>query len=124
MRICVVGIGDSGESRLVRDLLEAQGHHKRLTLAGKPSDVFAGFGFYGATADAAILSAHGDEKGIIFGRAAIAGIRARSMRQCGVEHFARTTPLRHCLRQSVTAQRVPVQALACRFPAPRRPACR
>ena len=66
MRVAIVAIGDSGEARLIRDLLEAQGHEVRLAHAGKPSDVFAGLDFFGTPADAAILSAHGDEKGIVF----------------------------------------------------------
>jgi hypothetical protein len=66
VRLSVIGIGDSGEARLLRDLLEAQGHELRLVLAGKPSDVLAGFGFYDEAADAAVISAHGDGKGIIF----------------------------------------------------------
>lgn len=66
MRISVIGIGDSGEARLLRDLLEAQGHELRLALAGKPSDVFDGFSFFDSVADAAIVSAHGDGRGIFF----------------------------------------------------------
>ena len=66
MRISVIGIGDSGEARLLRNLLEVQGHELRLVLAGKPSDVFDGFKFFDGAADAAIISAHGDGGGIIF----------------------------------------------------------
>jgi len=66
MRISVMSIGDSGEARLLRDLLETQGHDVRVVWVGKPSDVFEGFDFFGAAADAAILAAHGDDKGIVF----------------------------------------------------------
>lgn len=66
MRASVIAIGDSGEARLIRELLEAQGHEVRLALAGKPSDVFDGFSFFGMPADVAVLAAHGDEDGVVF----------------------------------------------------------
>ena len=66
MRITVIGIGDGGAAHLLRDLLEAQGHELRLVPGGTALDILAGFGFYEDAADAAIVSARGDGKGIVF----------------------------------------------------------
>jgi len=65
-RLTLVGLGDTGEAQLLRALLEHLGLKICLNLPGKPSDFFSGFSFYGQPPDAVILSAHGDEEGIIF----------------------------------------------------------
>ena len=65
-RITIVAIEDLGEALLLRLMLEQLGLHVCLNRCGKPSDFFDAFSFYGQRPDAAIVSAHGDDKGICF----------------------------------------------------------
>lgn len=65
-RVAIAGIGDSGEALLLRALLEAMGAEVRLTMIGKPSAISGALTMTGAVPDLAILSAHGDERGLIF----------------------------------------------------------
>lgn len=65
-RVTIIGIGDSGEAQLLRALLEQLGLEVNLKLCGKPSDFFTAMSNVTIRTDATIISAHGDEDGIIF----------------------------------------------------------
>ncbi len=65
-KIALVEFVDAGAALLIRAQLEHLGLDVALNRLGKPSDFFAGFGFHGLAADAAIISAHGDGAGYIF----------------------------------------------------------
>lgn len=65
-RVLIIGVGDSGEAQLLRALLEQLGLEVTLKLCGKPSDFFTTMSDAASRADATIISAHGDEDGIIF----------------------------------------------------------
>lgn len=51
---------------MLRLQLEALGADVRLCPLGKPSDFLTAFDFYGEAPDVVVLSAHGDEAGIVF----------------------------------------------------------
>ena len=65
-RVTIIAIGDMSEASLLRLQLEGMGADVRLCPLGKPSAFFTAFDFYGQPADIVVLSAHGDEDGIVF----------------------------------------------------------
>lgn len=64
-RIDILVIGDSGEGRTLRAVAESIGCKVDMTYCGKPSDLFEVRADQ-PQADLTIISAHGDEGGIIF----------------------------------------------------------
>ncbi len=64
--VTIIAIGDMSEASLLRLQIEAMGAEVRLCPLAKPSDFLSAFDFYGQPADIVVLSAHGDEAGIIF----------------------------------------------------------
>lgn len=67
MPVAVVAIGDSGEALLIRSVLESLGAVVSLHLIGTPEDFLKVIGQCDAAAPFMIISAHGDENGLVFG---------------------------------------------------------
>ncbi|MCF4097396.1 hypothetical protein [Maritalea mediterranea] len=66
MRIHIIALGDSLEATTMRTVLEVQTHQVVLSFVATPEQFFAACTQSAGSADALIISAHGDEAGFVF----------------------------------------------------------